>query len=60
MRRALVTIHVTGFPEHKRADIKARMADLARIEIALSTLIDHCRETDGTVVCPLIASLQGE
>ncbi len=45
--------------EHKRADIKARLADLARIETALSTLIDHCPETEGTVACPLIASLQG-
>jgi MerR family mercuric resistance operon transcriptional regulator len=46
--------------EHKRAAIKARMADLIRIETALSTLIDHCRDTKGTVACPLIAALQGE
>ena len=45
--------------EHKLADIQSRMADLARIETALTGLVDQCCATKGTVTCPLIASLQG-
>lgn len=43
----------------KLADIKSRMADLARIEAALTDLVDQCCAAKGTVACPLIATLQG-
>lgn len=46
--------------EHKLADIKSRMADLRRIETALTGLVDQCCAAKGTVVCPLIATLHGD
>jgi MerR family mercuric resistance operon transcriptional regulator len=44
--------------EHKRANVRRRMADLARIEAALTGLIDRCAASRGKVHCPLIESLQ--
>ncbi|CAN7768722.1 Hg(II)-responsive transcriptional regulator [Variovorax sp. LjRoot84] len=44
--------------EQKLADVRAKLADLHRIESALSTLIDECCASHGTVSCPLIAALQ--
>ncbi|MDE2308928.1 MAG: Hg(II)-responsive transcriptional regulator [Xanthomonadaceae bacterium] len=41
------------------ADVRARLADLKRMETALSTLVDQCCSYDGSVSCPLIASLHG-
>ena len=38
-------------------DVRARLADLKRIETALSTLVDQCRSCQGSISCPLIASL---
>jgi MerR family transcriptional regulator, mercuric resistance operon regulatory protein len=39
------------------ADVRARLADLARMEAALSKLVAECRTPRGKVSCPLIAAL---
>lgn len=39
------------------ADVRARLADLARMEKALSKLVGECNAHHGNVSCPLIASL---
>jgi len=39
------------------ADVRARLADLKRMETALSTLVDQCCSNHGSISCPLIASL---
>lgn len=44
--------------EHKLADVRAKLADLRRIERALQGLIKRCCEASGHVRCPLIAALQ--
>lgn len=44
--------------EHKLADVRARLADLQRIEGALQGLVERCCATSGRVMCPLIAALQ--
>jgi MerR family mercuric resistance operon transcriptional regulator len=46
------------FAEHKLADVRAKLTDLHRIELALATLVDECCSSHGTVSCPLIAALQ--
>lgn len=45
--------------ERKLADVRAKLADLARIEAVLSQLVCACQAGKGKVACPLIASLQG-
>jgi MerR family mercuric resistance operon transcriptional regulator len=45
--------------ERKLADVRARLADLRRIERVLADLVQRCCATSGDVRCPLIASLQG-
>jgi len=40
------------------ADVRERLADLTRMETALSTLVKRCRSSQGNIACPLIASLQ--
>lgn len=44
--------------ERKLADVRARLADLRRIEFALQGLVERCCATSGQVQCPLIAALQ--
>lgn len=44
--------------EHKLIDVRRRMADLQRIEAALTGLINRCAASQGKVSCPLIESLQ--
>lgn len=44
--------------EKKLADVRQRMADLHRIEVALANLVGRCATTRGKVACPLIASLE--
>ncbi len=44
--------------EQKLADVRARLADLRRIESVLTTLVTSCQASHGTVSCPLISSLQ--
>lgn len=39
------------------ADVRARLADLARIESVLATLVSECGRRRGKVSCPLIAAL---
>lgn len=46
--------------EHRLEDVRAKLADLARIESVLSQLVHACHARKGPVSCPLIASLQGE
>jgi MerR family mercuric resistance operon transcriptional regulator len=44
--------------EQKLRDVRARLADLQRIETALSRLVSECQVRQGNVSCPIIASLQ--
>jgi len=44
--------------ERKLADVRTKLADLRRIEIALTALVEQCCTARGAVRCPLIASLQ--
>ena len=44
--------------ERKLADVRAKLADLQRIEHALAELVARCSAAKGRVSCPLIASLQ--
>lgn len=46
--------------EHKLADVRRRIADLQRIEVALNGLVDRCAASRGKIACPLIESLQDE
>jgi len=39
------------------ADVRARRADLERMEATLSTLVGECKARHGSVSCPLIAAL---
>lgn len=39
------------------ADVRARQADLTRMEAALSKLVGECHTHHGSVSCPLIAAL---
>lgn len=41
------------------ADVRVRLAELARIEAALSQLVAQCRTGRGSVSCPLITALHG-
>ncbi|GAB3183377.1 Hg(II)-responsive transcriptional regulator [Hydrogenophaga aquatica] len=41
------------------ADVRARIADLQRIESVLSRLLQQCHSSSENVSCPLIAVLQG-
>lgn len=40
-------------------DVRAKLADLARIEAVLSRLVNECHSQRGTVSCPVIDSLHG-
>lgn len=42
----------------KLLDVRARLADLRRMEAVLSELVGRCETTRGTVTCPLIEALQ--
>lgn len=50
----------SSLAEHKLKDVREKLADLARMETALSQLVCACHARKGNVSCPLIASLQGE
>lgn len=43
--------------EHKLRDVRGKLADLKRMEAALSELVQRCRTQRGSVCCPLIAAL---
>ena len=42
--------------EHKLMDVRAKLADLRRMETALAQLVRRCAATTGRVRCPLIAT----
>ena len=44
--------------ERKLADVRARMAELSRIEGVLAELVERCCLARGRVRCPLIAAIQ--
>ena len=44
--------------EHKLQDIRAKIADLTRMALILTTLVDACHARKTSFSCPLIASLQ--
>ena len=44
--------------EEKLAGVRARLADLRKIESALAQLVRDCCSAQATVACPLIAALQ--
>lgn len=44
--------------EEKLAGVRARLADLHKIESALAQLVRDCCSARATVACPLIAALQ--
>ncbi len=44
--------------EHKLEAVRERLADLQRIESALSQLVGRCEASRGQVSCPLIDALQ--
>ena len=48
----------SSLAEHKLHDIRAKLADLTRMEHTLSLLVDACHARQKSVSCPLIASLQ--
>ncbi len=48
-----------GLAALRLADVRARMADLARMEASLSKLVNECNARQGNVSCPLIATLHG-
>lgn len=44
--------------EEKLTDVRARLADLQKIESVLAQLVRGCRSAKSTVNCPLIEALQ--
>jgi MerR family mercuric resistance operon transcriptional regulator len=45
--------------EKKLSDVRAKLAELTRIERVLADLVQRCCAASGKVCCPLIATLQG-
>lgn len=45
--------------ERKLRDVRAKLADLKRIESALAQMIRACSSSHGTLSCPLIDALHG-
>lgn len=45
---------------HRLADVRAKLADLQRIEAVLTGMVSACHASQSMVSCPLIASLQSE
>ncbi len=43
---------------HRLADVRVRLADLARMEAALLKLVSECDTRRGKISCPLIAALR--
>lgn len=46
--------------EHRLSDVRARLADLRRMESALTHVVARCSAAQPTTECPLIAALQSE
>ena len=51
-------IEAREIAEQKLIDVRSRLADLHRMETALSDLVARCGAHKGKVKCPLIACLQ--
>ena len=49
---------VADIAGHRLADVRSRLADLARMEKVLSDLVSQCHRSTGDVSCPLIKALQ--
>lgn len=49
----------TDLASQRLADVRARLADLLRMEAALAKLVGECKAQSGTISCPLIAALHG-
>ena len=43
----------------KLMDVRAKLADLERIEAALADLVEQCCAVRGNIRCPLIGALRG-
>lgn len=43
--------------QHKLAEVRARLADLSRMETVLADLVARCRKSRGNISCPLISTL---
>ena len=52
-------IEASRLAEHKLKVVRAKLADLARMEAVLCQLVCACHAGRGSVSCPLIASLHG-
>ncbi|TAL79514.1 MAG: hypothetical protein EPN76_01255 [Burkholderiaceae bacterium] len=50
----------SSLAEHKLQDVREKMADLGRMEVALSKLVCACHAHTGSISCPPIASLQAQ
>lgn len=50
----------SALAERKLADVRAKLADLARMERVLSDLVRACHARRGSISCPLIETLQTE
>lgn len=48
----------SALAERKLADVRAKLADLTRMEQVLSDLVHACHARRGNISCPLIATLQ--
>jgi len=48
----------SSLAEHKLQDVRAKLADLTRMEAVLSRLVRACHTRKGNVSCPLIAALR--
>lgn len=46
--------------EHKLADVSEKLANLTRMQVALSQIVSACHASNATVSCPLIAALHEE
>lgn len=46
------------FAAHHLADVRAKLAELGRMESALAQLVSECRTHPDTVSCPLIKALR--
>lgn len=47
----------SALAEHKLSVVREKIAGLRRIEQALAKLVHACHEQEGSITCPLIASL---
>lgn len=48
----------SALAESKLADVRGKLADLRRMERALSDLVRACHARRGNISCPLVATLQ--